>query len=56
MISKLDFETWFDLHIDDLAIKFAESGADRELDFNFETEAETEYFKYYNSHKNQLKS
>ena len=43
---KLDYEEWLEVHYDNLLIEFAESGADRELDFNPENEFEKRYQKY----------
>jgi len=34
-----EFEQWFQANEDILTIQFAESGADRELDFDFEKES-----------------
>lgn len=42
----LDYEQWYELNADELAIQFAESGADRELDFDPERAAECEYERY----------
>tara|TARA_R110002110_G_scaffold14804_3_gene67921 strand:- start:2793 stop:2984 length:192 start_codon:yes stop_codon:yes gene_type:complete len=39
----LSFEEWFKVNEDELRIKFAENGADRELDFDFEAECYKEY-------------
>lgn len=45
---KLNYDDWFDQHCDELNIKFAETGADREMDFDLERELEKEYLKYMN--------
>lgn len=45
---KLSYDDWFDQHCDELNIKFAETGADREMCFDLEKELEKEYFKYVN--------
>lgn len=42
----LDYEQWYELNADELAIQFSESGADRELDFDPERAAECEYERY----------
>ena len=34
-----NFEEWVETNYDDLNILFAENGADREMDFDFEEEA-----------------
>ena len=40
----LDYEMWFEKHGENLAIECAESGADRELDFDFERFCEARYY------------
>jgi len=42
----LSFEDWYNENEEELSIKAAESGADREYDFNSEDFAEKEYEKY----------
>ena len=42
----LCYEDWYDSNEDDINIELAESGADRELDFNSEDEFEVRYAKY----------
>jgi hypothetical protein len=42
----LSYSEWLDLNYDELQIQFAESGADRELDFNPEKEDLRRYNKY----------
>ena len=42
----LTYEQWVDEFIDEMNIKFAETGADRELGFNSEDELEKEYELY----------
>ena len=37
------FQLWFDQNIKELRIKWAENGADREMDFNEEDELEKEF-------------
>ena len=44
--SKLNFEDWYNLNEEELFIKAAENGEDRELDYNSEDFAEREYEKY----------
>jgi hypothetical protein len=45
----LDFATWYDLEGDELTIKAAETGADRELDYNSEDYAEAQWTKWLES-------
>ena len=40
------YEEWYEKNEEELYIKFAETGMDRELDFNVENEMEKEYFKW----------
>jgi len=42
----LDFEQWYELNEEDINTELAESGADRELDFNSEMEFDNRYIKY----------
>ena len=42
----MEFDDWLEYHVDEIDIELAESGADRELDFDSEKEYETRYFKY----------
>jgi len=44
--TKMTFEEWLDLNEEDMEIYFAETGVDRELDFNVENELEKLYEKY----------
>ncbi len=46
---KLTFEEWSEENEQGLDCLFAESGADREMDFDRETAEEVEYEKYLNS-------
>ncbi|KKL96536.1 hypothetical protein LCGC14_1843520 [marine sediment metagenome] len=46
--NKLDFVTWYELNEDELYIKFAETGEDREMDFNCEAACDREYEMYLN--------
>ena len=43
------FELWFDENIEELRIKWGESGADREMDFDEEKETWNEYEKHKNT-------
>ena len=43
---KIEFEEWCEKNEEELYIKFAETGMDRELDFNVENEMEKEYEKW----------
>jgi len=45
-IETLDFEEWFGVYEDEINIELAESGADRELDFDPELEFEKRYQEY----------
>lgn len=45
---KLNFEDWYALHEDEINIELAETGADREYDFDPEREFEERYEKYLN--------
>ena len=42
----LDFEEWFEINEDELLIKAAELGLDREMDFSFDDWAEEQYKNY----------
>ena len=50
----MSHEEWYKKNEEELYIKFAETGMDRELDFNIEDEMEKEYFKMKDAgeHKN----
>jgi hypothetical protein len=43
---KIAFEEWCEKNEEELSIMFAETGMDRELDFNVENELERCYQKY----------
>ena len=43
------FQLWFDQNIEELRIKWAENGADREMDFNEEDELEKEFKDFMNT-------
>jgi hypothetical protein len=45
----MKFELWYDENIKELRIKWAENGADREMDFDEEEETMKEYEKYKNT-------
>lgn len=47
------FRYWFKDNIDKLRIKWAENGADRELDFNEADEVDKEYDKYQKQNKKE---
>ena len=51
---KTTFEEWLDLNEEELSIMFAETGMDRELDFNVEDELERRYQKYLETDENNL--
>ena len=48
-MEKLSFNKWYEINEDAINIKFAETGLDRELDFNCEVEFDLEYELYLNS-------
>ena len=45
----LEFDEWCDTFANEIDIELAENGADRELDFNPETEYEKRYEMYLNA-------
>ena len=45
------FRWWYDENIEELQIKWAETGADRELDFDVDVEIEKEWKLYVDSKK-----
>jgi hypothetical protein len=45
-MDKLEFEDWYTLNEDEINIELAESGADREMDFDPEMEFDIRYEKY----------
>ena len=47
---KLDYETWQEQNWEDLITKFAETGQDREFDFDLEVALESEYSIYHQNH------
>lgn len=49
----LSFEDWYDIYEEEISINLAESGADRELDFDSEREFEKRYTKYIDSIMNE---
>ncbi len=53
MYRTLDFEEWFGVYEDEINIELAESGADRELDFDLELELEKRYQEYLD--KNEIR-
>ena len=42
-VNMMSFEEWFIINQDALMIQFAENGADREMDFDFEAECYKQY-------------
>lgn len=46
--NKLEFDEWYQNNCDDMAIFAAESGIDRELDFDWDRFMERQYEKYLN--------
>ena len=50
----MTFEEWLDLNEDECNIYFAETGMDRELDFNVENELERRYQEYLGIDENNL--
>ena len=48
MSKELTFDEWYSLNEDEINIELAENGADREMDFDSETEFEIRYQKYLN--------
>lgn len=46
IMDKLSFEKWYKLNEEEMLISFAESGADRELDFDSELEFDRAYEQY----------
>lgn len=46
----LTFEEWYELNESDINIELAETGADRELDFDPEREFDKKYEDYLNSY------
>ena len=45
-MTKLTFEEWYDENEEEIWIELAETGADREMDFNSEVEFELRYNRY----------
>ena len=43
---ELTFDEWYSLNEDEINIELAETGADREMDFDVEMEFEIRYQKY----------
>jgi len=52
---KMTFEEWLDLNEDECNIRFAETGMDRELDFDMGNELERCYQKYLEANEDNLK-
>ena len=53
IINDFLFNKWFDENIEELRIKWAENGADREMDFNEEDELEKEFNDFMNTLRKQ---
>jgi hypothetical protein len=51
---KIEFEEWCEKNEEELSIMFAETGMDRELDFNVENELERCYQKYLKTNEDNL--
>tara|TARA_R110000851_G_scaffold1580_5_gene6144 strand:- start:247 stop:408 length:162 start_codon:yes stop_codon:yes gene_type:complete len=49
---ELTFDEWYSLNEDEIMIELAETGADREMDFDVEMEVERRWQKYINEVKN----
>lgn len=47
-MEKLSFEEWYVQHEQEINIELAETGADREMDFDVEREFDSRYQKYLN--------
>ena len=47
----LTFEEWMDTNSDELNCLFAENGADREMDFDYERDCEIVYDRLWNTIK-----
>lgn len=45
----LDFDEWYDKFEDEITVELAETGADREMDFDREREFEKRYEMYLNA-------
>jgi len=50
----MEFEEWCEKNEEELSIMFAETGMDRELDFNVENELERCYQKYLETNEDNL--
>ena len=51
---KTEFEEWCEKNEEELSIMFAETGMDRELEFNVEDELERCYQEYLETNENNL--
>jgi hypothetical protein len=51
-MTKLTFEEWYDENEEEIWIELAETGADREMDFNSEVEFELRYNRYLDEYDN----
>ena len=50
----LDYDEWFGIYEDEINIELAESGADRELDFDPELEFEKRYQEYLDKNESNI--
>tara|TARA_B100000809_G_scaffold200711_1_gene201028 strand:- start:228 stop:419 length:192 start_codon:yes stop_codon:yes gene_type:complete len=50
----MTFEEWLELNEENMSIYFAETGMDRELDFDVEDELERCYEEYLETNENNL--
>ena len=44
----MEYEEWLEVNEEELMIKYAETGEDREMDFDLERALERDYEKYLN--------
>jgi len=47
----MEYEEWLEVNEEELTIKYAETGEDREMDFDLEQALERDYEKYLNRSK-----
>ena len=53
MVNKIEFKEWYDKNEEEILIELAETGADREMDFNPEVEFDNRYEDYLNQNKDE---
>jgi hypothetical protein len=53
---RLSYMEWFSIHEEDIRIELAESGADREMDFDIEKEFEVRYEDYHKNYKKETEN